>query len=110
MFHPIKVKQITVLIIASSEDPASVNIKNSLLEQTSWDTIDLFFNHKIYQHNKMKDIIIITIPDRKITHENIVDEVKQKIGLEAKQAIFISRHTSKTGEPTLTVHPLGNYG
>ena len=53
---------------------------------------------------------MITINDRKITHENIEEEVKEKLGINPKQAIFISRHTSKTGEPTLTVHPMGNYG
>jgi D-aminoacyl-tRNA deacylase len=104
------VKQITVLIIASSEDPASINIKNSLLEQTSWDKTNIFLKNEVYHHKEMKNIVILTIPDSKITHENIVAEVKQNLGLEAKQAIFISRHTSKTGEPTLTVHPLGNYG
>ncbi|UCB58541.1 MAG: D-aminoacyl-tRNA deacylase [Thermoplasmatales archaeon] len=103
-------KQITVLIIASSEDPASINIKNSLLEQTSWDKTNIFLKNEVYHHKEMKNIVILTIPDSKITHENIVAEVKQNLGLEAKQAIFISRHTSKTGEPTLTVHPLGNYG
>lgn len=110
MFHLSKVKQITVLIIASSEDPASINIKNSLLEQTSWDKTNIFLKNEVYHHKEMKNIVILTIPDSKITHENIVAEVKQNLGLEAKQAIFISRHTSKTGEPTLTVHPLGNYG
>ena len=92
MFHPIKVKQITVLIIASSEDPASVNIKNSLLEQTSWDTIDLFFNHKIYQHNKMKDIIIITIPDRKITHENLEKEIQEQLGLTPTSNFYLQTY------------------
>lgn len=110
MFHSSKVKQITVLIIASSEDPASINIKNSLLEQTSWDKTNIFLKNEVYNHKEMKNILILTIPDSKITHENIVEEVKQNLGLEAKQAIFISRHTSKTGKPTLTVHPLGNYG
>lgn len=52
---------------------------------------------------------MLTITDNKITHENIDKEVEEKINIKAKQAIFISRHTSKSGEPTLTVHPIGNY-
>jgi D-aminoacyl-tRNA deacylase len=58
----------------------------------------------------MKDVVIITINDRKINHENIDKEVERELGLKPKQAIYISRHTSKTGKPTLTIHPIGNYG
>ena len=103
-------KIITVLIIASLKDPASINIKDSLLKQTIWEENGIFFKQQVYQHKEMKDIYLITITDRKITHENIVKEVKQQLNITAKQAIFISKHTSKTGDPTLTVHPIGNYG
>lgn len=100
----------TVLIISSSIDPASTNIKKALLNQTNWEEIDTFNKNTVYRHSKMKDIIIITINDRKITHENLDTEVEEKLGIKPKQAIFISRHTSKTGKPTLTTHPIGNYG
>jgi D-aminoacyl-tRNA deacylase len=36
-------------------------------------------------------------------------EIKNKLKINPKQIIFISRHTSKTGTPTLTVHPIGNF-
>ncbi len=100
----------TVLIISSSEDPASTNMKNILLEKTTWNEHGIFYNTPAYQHTKMKDIIIVTIPDKKIRHENIDKEVKEKLNIEPKIAIFLSRHRSKMGEPTLTVHPIGNYG
>ena len=99
-----------VLIISSTIDPASINIKNNILKQTTWKEINTFNDNPVLQHTKMKDIILVTINDRKITHENLEKEVKDKLGINPKQAIFISRHTSKTGEPTLTVHPIGNYG
>jgi D-aminoacyl-tRNA deacylase len=99
----------TVLIIASNKDPASINIKNNLLKQTSWNKIDIFNENIVYENSKNKDIILITINDRKINHENLDIEIEKKLKIKAKQAIFISRHTSKTGKPTLTVHPIGNY-
>jgi len=99
----------TVLIISSNKDPASINIKNQLLKQTNWEEIDVFSKNPVLRHTKMKDIILITINDQKITHENLDTEVEKKLGITPKQAIFISRHTSKTGKPTLTVHPIGNY-
>jgi len=100
----------TVLIISSNLDPASINIKKALLKQNKWEETDTFCKNTVYWHSKMKDIIIITINDRKITHENLDKEIEKKIGIKPKQAIFISRHTSKTGQPSLTIHPIGNYG
>lgn len=100
----------TVLIVSSATDPASINIKNKLLDLTSWDNIDTFCNNPVYRLLKRKDIIIVTIQDNKIHHEGLDREVKDVLGIKPKQAIFISRHTSKTGTPTLTTHPIGNYG
>jgi D-aminoacyl-tRNA deacylase len=96
--------------VASTIDPASVNIKMGILEKSEWEEIDTFSDNPVNQLRKSKDIILITINDRKINHENLDDEVKEKLDLEFDHVIFISRHTSKTGNPTLTVHPIGNYG
>jgi len=104
------VRTITVLIISSTTEPASANIKKELLKQSNWEEINTFYNNPVYRNTKMKDVVIITINDEKITHEDLDKEVEEKLGIKPKQAIFISRHTSKTGEPTLTVHPIGNYG
>ncbi len=107
---PAKVKLITVLIVSSIKDAASINIKKGLLEQSGWDEIGTFNENKVYRHSNIKNIIIVTLNDRKITHENLEEEVEEILGLKPKQAIFLSRHRSKTGEPTLTAHPIGNYG
>jgi D-aminoacyl-tRNA deacylase len=96
--------------VSSLKDPASINIKEQLLEQSDWEEIDTFYNNPVYRHFNMKDVIIITINDRKINHENLDKEVIEKLKINPKQAIFISRHTSKSGAPTLTTHPIGNFG
>jgi len=100
----------TVLIISSTEDPASTNIKNSLLEQTTWEEHGTFYNTPVFRHASMNNLVIVTIPDKKIRHENIDTEIYEQLHIEPKIAIFLSRHRSKMGEPTLTVHPIGNYG
>ncbi len=100
----------TILIISSTEDTASSNIKKELLQQSSWDEKDTFYDNTVYKHSKMKNIHIATINDSMIHHENIDKEIEEKLGIKPKQAIFLSRHRSKTGEPTLTAHPIGNYG
>ncbi|MBN1861182.1 MAG: D-aminoacyl-tRNA deacylase [Candidatus Thermoplasmatota archaeon] len=58
----------------------------------------------------MKNLVIVTIPDKKIRHENIDIEVQTHLHLDPRITIFLSRHRSKMGEPTLTVHPIGNFG
>lgn len=100
----------SVLIISSKTDPASTNIKKELLKQNKWNETDTFYQNPVYTHSEMKDLIMITINDSKIKHENIDKELEEKLGIKPKQAIFISRHRSKTGKPTLTTHPIGNYG
>ncbi|HIG99712.1 MAG TPA: transposase [Thermoplasmata archaeon] len=99
----------TVLIVSSAEDPASTNIKYSLLEQTTWEEHGIFYDTPVYRHTSMKNLMMVTIPDKKIRHENIDQEVHDQLNLTPDIAIFLSRHRSKTGEPTLTVHPIGNF-
>jgi D-aminoacyl-tRNA deacylase len=104
------VRYISIIIVASKLDPASLNIKNQLLKQAEWTEINNFQGNIVYRHSIMNDVIIVTINDRKIKHENLDKEVDEKLGIETQQVIFISKHDSKTGKPTLTTHPVGNYG
>lgn len=99
----------TVLIVSSTEDPASTNMKKYLLKHKGWEEYGELFNHRVYQ-NSIIDSILVTIDDRHIRHENIDKEVSDSLGVNLHQLIVVSRHRSKTGEPTLTTHPLGNFG
>ncbi len=99
----------TVLIVSSAEDPASTHIKRCLLEPTPWEEHGIFYNTPVYRHSSLKNLVMVTIPDKKIRHENIDIEVHDQLSLTPDIAIFLSRHRSKTGEPTLTVHPIGNF-
>ena len=99
----------SVLIVSSTEDPASTNIKNFLLEIGKWEDFGELFSHTVYA-DKNIDSIIVTIDDRHIRHENIDKEVEEGLGIDVDLLIVVSRHRSKTGEPTLTTHPLGNFG
>ena len=102
-------KIISVLIVSSNEDIASTNIKKGLLAQSNWDEIDSLFDNPVYKNLNIKEIFIVTINDSKIKHENLEKEILKKLNLKPKQVIYISRHRSKTGSPTLTTHPIGNF-
>ena len=107
LFWCLKIK---VAIVASKEDPASMNIKNCLLENSEWEISSLFQGNETYVNSKNKEIAIITINDRKIFHEDLDEEIKKEFGTVPELALFVSRHTSKSGKPSLTTHPVGNYG
>jgi len=104
------VKKISVLIVTSNEDIASTNIKKGFLEQSKWEEIDTFFNNSVYKNSDIKNLLIVSVNDSKIRHENLEKEILEKLNLKPKLVIFASRHRSKTGEPTLTTHPIGNFG
>jgi len=103
-------ERMTVVLIASQVDPASINIKNTLLEHTSWREIESVYDNPVYEHTEMQDIIIVTINDSKIHHENLDKEIEDQLNITLEHTVFLSRHRSKTGRPTLTIHPIGNYG
>ncbi len=99
-----------VLIVSSTQDPASTNIKKGLLKNSLWEETDTFFDNIVYKNSNYKDVILVTINDKTILHEGIEKEVKDGLGITPKQIIYVSRHRSKSGKPTLTTHPIGNYG
>ena len=98
-----------IVIISSKTDPASTNIKKSLLKLSSWEEIHQFYQNPVLRNSDMENTYLITINDDKIFHENIDDEIIKNLNIIPKQAIFISRHRSKMATPSLTVHPIGNY-
>lgn len=98
------------VIVSSTQDPASTNIKSCLLELSSWKDDNVFFGEVTYKHSHLKNLYLITISDKKIFHEHLDVELRQHLHLQPSRFIFISRHRSKSGEPTITTHPIGNYG
>lgn len=99
----------TTVIISSTQDEASTNIKKGLLSFGDWVETDRFFNKPVYKLNSEKDIIMVTIEDKTILHDGLVQQINEELQINPKRAIFISRHRSKSGKPTLTTHPIGNY-
>jgi len=99
-----------VFIISSTIDPASTTIKKCLLEKAEWDEVACFQNLPVFRLTSSHDIYLLSISDRKITHEHLDKEIKEKLDISPRQLIYLSRHTSETGRPSLTVHPIGNYG
>ncbi len=76
-----------VAIIASEHDTAGMNIMR-ILKTMDWpSTVSLAITH----HEQV--------------HAENIDE-----GMHADVLIFVSRHSSRSGVPSFSVHPIGNFG
>jgi D-aminoacyl-tRNA deacylase len=94
------------LIVTSSEDPASMNIRARLLERSGWSDKGSFDAHPAMTRD---DFLMVQV-DRIHLEEELIDErVSKALGTTAEVVIFASRHRSESKIPTLTVHPIGNF-
>ena len=104
------------LIIASEADTASINLRDRLLEMSEWreegtfDGQEMYFLTKDYGEFCKKGTHLITIEKLHIHAEEIDKEWTKQKGLEIDNIIFLSRHKAASGRPSLTVHPIGNWG
>ncbi len=88
-----------IAIISSTQDLASINIKEELIKEFQ-ETKELFDNHKVYSLNNIK---IYTTDKESVFYEHIDHKIDADI------FVFISMHKSKAEIPTLSVHSIGNW-
>lgn len=96
-----------IAIIASSKDPAGINIRNSLIELFNFEkNSKKFDDNDVYQYAKIKNktIKLYLINDDLIFAENIDKKIS------ADFFIFASKHRSKENTKSFAVHPIGNWG
>jgi D-aminoacyl-tRNA deacylase len=95
------------LLVCSLEDAASVNIRDRLKESADWKDGDLFGNKPVLMHN---NDALVTIDERHLFADDIDARVREAVNIDFECVIFLSRHRAASGIPTLTVHPIGNFG
>ena len=107
-------------LVASAPDPASMNIREMVVELAEWKEVAEFQGvpvleltanpmltrefegEALAQPGKLR---LVTIRERHLYAENLDVDLPQP-----ELVCFLSRHTAASGKPTLTVHPTGNYG
>jgi D-aminoacyl-tRNA deacylase len=94
-----------ILIVASNRDIASLNIKQQILEKYPFNK-----NAETYQQNPLytaeingKNITLATLNEESVNAQNLPNSFP-----DADLIVFISRHSSASGKPTLSVHTPGN--
>jgi D-aminoacyl-tRNA deacylase len=95
------------LIVASNKDPASLNIKNQILTHYPFTkSTETFQQNPVYTADiSGKTMNLITLSGESVNAQNLPENYPN-----AELIVFISRHSSQSGKPTLTVHVPGNFG
>jgi D-aminoacyl-tRNA deacylase len=96
-----------ILIAASNKDIASLNISKQILNNYNFkDATKGFQENKAYETESFgKDIKLVILDEELVNAQNITNLSK-----EIDLVVFISRHSSLSGTPTLSVHTPGNLG
>ena len=95
-----------IAVIASSKDPAGVNIRNNLIELFDFEKTDEKFDrNNIFKYDKIQNTIIKLY----LTNQDLIfaEHLDKKIN--ADIFIFASKHRSKENTPSFAVHPIGNW-
>jgi D-aminoacyl-tRNA deacylase len=88
-------------IIASKPNAASMNIASRLLENFEWkETGRSFDNAPILKHGSIEFAFTETLH---VFADNVAS-------LDSDCFVFVSSHKSEAGKPTLSTHPVGNWG
>jgi D-aminoacyl-tRNA deacylase len=96
-----------ILLVASNKDIASQNIKQQILNQYPFkETAQSFQENPIFTTEiNSKKIELVTLSKESVRVQNIAE------GFPGSELIvYISRHSSQSGKPTLSVHAPGNFG
>lgn len=93
------------LLVCSELDIPSANMRDCLMEIRDWEDAGSDNGSKMLRDG---DTYILSSDRWHIDFEDVLD-VSAKFGVDPDLVIFMSRHSSESGRPALTVHPIGNY-
>ena len=83
---------------------------SSWVESGSFDNNEMWTISEDYGDFCRKGTLLITIQDLHIYAEEIDKKWQKKNNEKIDNIVFLSRHKAASGRPSLTVHPIGNWG
>lgn len=91
-------------IVGSKKDEASVNIMESL-KKMGFSAKENLDSIKTYQ---LRDQVLLESEKELIYFDNVEELIRENYDLNLECVVFVSRHASDSGIPTLTTHVTGN--
>lgn len=95
------------MLVASVPDPASVNLRDRLLEAAKWSEEGEFHG---YPCHRLRDMMMVSIDQLHLHLDHVDQTVGRTLGIDVDEVVFLSKHRAASGKPTLTMHPIGNFG
>jgi D-aminoacyl-tRNA deacylase len=95
-----------ILLAASNRDPAGTNIARQILNHYPFNKTNCKFQENPIYHAEINgnEIHLITLKEETINAQTLPDHFPN-----VSLIVFISRHSSASGTPTLSVHTSGNF-
>ena len=99
-------RTMVTLLLASSQDSASVNLHRAMLDLGNWSEPKSLAHGTMHQHLS-RDIHLLLIEKLHI-HADGIDSIHEKnADCELEEVLILSRHVSATNTPALTLHAIG---
>jgi D-aminoacyl-tRNA deacylase len=96
-----------ILLVASNKDVAGLTIARQVLDHYPFKVTGTSFQKNPVYHAQVnrKDVTLLILSEETITAQALTDSFTKP-----DLVVFISRHSSTSGKPTLSVHTPGNIG
>jgi len=94
------------LILVSRADPASVTIRDVMLEMVTWEEVGAWHGLPV---RRAGEFLLVETEALHLDCDGIDGHLKAA-GFDHDVILFPSKHRSESGSPALTVHPIGNWG
>jgi len=95
-----------ILIVASTKDPASMNIAQKLIDNYGFERLSESFQHNPVYIKAVsgREVKLVFVKEELIQTQFLTDFFTPEL------LVFVSKHSSVSGIPTLSVHTPGNFG
>lgn len=94
-------------LVSSEADEASRLQRDELLHLESWSREASFANRDAWRRG---DLVLVTIPETHLYRDHLERDLGAAFGGSVDLVVYLSKHRSESGRPSLTVHPIGNPG
>ena len=96
-----------ILVAYSNKDVAGINIAKQFLKHFSFTETEQTHQGNPIFFAKMngKEVKLVTLKDEAVYSQDLLSHFEK-----AEFVVFLSRHSSQSGKPTLSVHVPGNFG